>query len=73
MVPADVQKMIDKFVDVFDWPKTLPPRRAIEHQIHLKSGMDPVNVRPYTYAFHQKVEMERLVDEMFFWNYTAKH
>ena len=54
MIPADVQKMLDKFNDVFEWLETLPPRRAIEHQIHLKSGIDPVNVRPYRYAFHQK-------------------
>ncbi|TYK09529.1 ty3-gypsy retroelement transposase [Cucumis melo var. makuwa] len=54
MIPADVQKMLDKFNDVFEWLETLPPRRAIEHQIHLKSGIDPVNVRPYRYAFHQE-------------------
>ena len=26
------------FEDVFEWPETLPPRRAIEHHIHLKRG-----------------------------------
>ncbi|TYK19390.1 Transposon Ty3-I Gag-Pol polyprotein [Cucumis melo var. makuwa] len=34
------------------------------HQIHLKTGTNPVNIRPYRYAFHQKAEMEKLVNEM---------
>ncbi|KAA0062857.1 peroxidase 64 [Cucumis melo var. makuwa] len=50
MIPADVQKMLDKFNDVFEWLETLPPRRAIEHQIHLKSGIDPVNASNNPYS-----------------------
>lgn len=50
-VPEKVQKMLTKFDDVFEWPKKLPPRRAIEHHIHLKTGTNPVHVRPYRYAF----------------------
>ncbi|KAL4036314.1 hypothetical protein IC575_005046 [Cucumis melo] len=46
------------------WPETLPPKRGIEHHIHLKQGTNPVNVGPYRYAHQQKEEMERLVDEM---------
>ena len=49
---------------MFDWPETLPPKRAIEHHICLKEGTDPINVRPYRYGFHQKAEMEKLVEEM---------
>ncbi|KAA0043343.1 putative ribose-5-phosphate isomerase 4 [Cucumis melo var. makuwa] len=37
-----------------DLDQRLPPKRAIEHQIHLKTGADPVNVRPYRHAFHPK-------------------
>ncbi|KAA0047243.1 Retrotransposable element Tf2 [Cucumis melo var. makuwa] len=48
--------------NVFDWLEKLPPRRKIEHQIHLKEGTNPINVRPYRYGFQQKAEMERLVD-----------
>ena len=42
-----VAVILKSFEDVFEWPETLPPRRAIEHHIHLKKGVDPVNVRPY--------------------------
>ncbi|KAA0040197.1 transposon Tf2-1 polyprotein isoform X1 [Cucumis melo var. makuwa] len=56
--------VLNQFSDVFDWLEKLPPRRSIEHQIHLKDGTNPVNVRPYRYAYHQKEEMEKLVGEM---------
>ncbi|TYK21518.1 Ty3/gypsy retrotransposon protein [Cucumis melo var. makuwa] len=56
--------ILNQFSDVFEWLEKLPPRRSIEHQIHLKEGTNPVNVRPYRYAYHQKEEMEKLVNEM---------
>ncbi|KAL4030271.1 hypothetical protein IC575_008507 [Cucumis melo] len=56
--------ILNRFSDIFEWPEKLPLRRSIEHQIHLKEGTNPVNVRPYRYAYHQKEEMERLVNEM---------
>ncbi|KAA0047238.1 Ty3/gypsy retrotransposon protein [Cucumis melo var. makuwa] len=59
-----IATLLKQFARVFEWPATLPPQRSIEHHIYLKSGADPVNVRPYRYAHHQKEEMERLVDEM---------
>ncbi|KAA0055700.1 Ty3/gypsy retrotransposon protein [Cucumis melo var. makuwa] len=59
-----IAALLKQFARVFEWPATLPPQRTIEHHIYLKSGTDPVNVRPYRYAHHQKEEMERLVDEM---------
>ncbi|KAA0057242.1 ty3-gypsy retrotransposon protein [Cucumis melo var. makuwa] len=64
VVPTNMQNVVGKFNDVFEWSELLPPRRSIEHQIHLKTGTNLVNVRPHRYAFHQKAEMEKLVDEM---------
>ena len=55
---------MNQFSDVFNWPEKLPPRRSIEHHIQLKDGTNPVNVKPYRYAYHQKEEMEKLVGEM---------
>ncbi|KAA0039461.1 Ty3/gypsy retrotransposon protein [Cucumis melo var. makuwa] len=56
--------IIKQFQDVFEWPKKLPPRREIEHHIHMKEGTNLINVRPYRYGFHQKEEMEKLIQEM---------
>ncbi|KAL0533702.1 hypothetical protein IC582_027743 [Cucumis melo] len=61
---SSISMVMKQYVDVFEWPKQLPPRREIEHQIHLKEGTNPINVRPYRYGFHQKEEMENLVKEM---------
>ncbi|KAA0037988.1 Ty3/gypsy retrotransposon protein [Cucumis melo var. makuwa] len=59
-----VHMMLKQFEDVFEWPKKLPPNREIKHHIHLKDGTDPINVRSYIYGYHQKEEMEKLVEEM---------
>ncbi|KAA0060214.1 Transposon Ty3-G Gag-Pol polyprotein [Cucumis melo var. makuwa] len=59
-----VHTVLEQYVDIFEWPDKLPPRRDIEHHIHLKKGTDPINVRPYRYGYHQKEEMEKLVGEM---------
>ncbi|KAA0066460.1 uncharacterized protein E6C27_scaffold21G005610 [Cucumis melo var. makuwa] len=59
-----LQEVLQQYKDVFEWPETLPPKREIEHHICLKEGTDSINVRPYRYGFHQKAEMEKLVEEM---------
>ncbi|KAL0534211.1 hypothetical protein IC582_028499 [Cucumis melo] len=59
-----VQKVLKQYKDVFDWLEMQPPRRKIEHHIYLRERTDPINVRPYRYGFHQKAEMEKLVEEM---------
>ena len=63
-IPDKVQAVIRQYEDMFEWPEELPPERDIKHHIHIKGGTDPINVRPYRYAFQQKEEMEKLVDEM---------
>ncbi|WVY95664.1 hypothetical protein V8G54_027815 [Vigna mungo] len=56
--------LLQHFKDVFEEPKGLPPRRVKEQKIHLKPGQEPINVRPYRYAYHQKNEIERQVQEL---------
>lgn len=54
----DMRVLIHEFDEIFKTPNSLPPMRAIEHHINLKVGSDPINVRPYRYAYFQKDEIE---------------
>ena len=60
----EVQSVLQKFDDVFEEPKTLPPHRELDHKIILKPGTPPVNVRPYRYPTLQKDIIEKIVQEM---------
>ncbi|KAA0034862.1 Transposon Tf2-9 polyprotein [Cucumis melo var. makuwa] len=51
-VDGSLSTVLKQFEDVFKWPEKLPPRREIEHQIHLKQRADPINVRPYVMGFN---------------------
>ena len=35
-VEESLAVVLKSFEHVFEWPETLPPRRMIEHHIHLK-------------------------------------
>ncbi|GKC05635.1 hypothetical protein Tco_0997245 [Tanacetum coccineum] len=61
--PALVSLLTD-YSDIFVLPAGLPPQRDHEHAIVLKSGTEPINVRPYRYPQLQKDEIEKLVGEM---------
>ncbi|XP_062108727.1 uncharacterized protein LOC133819478 [Humulus lupulus] len=62
--PTQIKAVLQRFDAVFGSPKGLPPSRGREHAIVLKTGTEPVSVRPYRYAQAQKDEIERLVLEM---------
>lgn len=62
--PKSTVQLIEQYEDIFQVPDKLPPNREIYHQIHLKEGAQPVNVRPYRYPQVQKNEIEKLVSEM---------
>lgn len=63
-IAEDFQALIQEFEELFATPTSLPPQREIEHRIALKEGTDPVNVRPYRYAYFQKEEIEKQVSDM---------
>lgn len=44
-----VPELLEEYSDVFDWPEQLPPKRGIEHHIHLKFGTRPINIHPCRY------------------------
>jgi hypothetical protein len=56
--------LLSEFDDVFNDPKQLPPRRALDHAITFEATAGPVNARPYCYSPSQKDEIERQVAEM---------
>lgn len=63
-IKQDMHKLLEQYVDVFAEPTTLPPVREIDHCIPLEEGIEPVNVRPYRYAYFRKEETEKKVQEM---------
>ncbi|KAL8115463.1 hypothetical protein AgCh_022090 [Apium graveolens] len=58
-LPTDLEQILHDFTGVFKEPIALPPVQEIQHQIILKEGSEPVNVRPYRYAYFQKAEIEK--------------
>ncbi|GAB2295851.1 hypothetical protein Dimus_038383 [Dionaea muscipula] len=63
-VPVAFKYIIEKYMDVFFEPNSLPPPRSHDHAIPLLPNSKPVNLRPYRFSHQQKTEVERLVDEM---------
>ena len=57
-------EVIERYEDIFQEPKGLPPSRGREHAITLEDGAQPVSVRPFRYHQVQKAEMERQVTAM---------
>ncbi|KAK1679066.1 hypothetical protein QYE76_039914 [Lolium multiflorum] len=64
IIPSEVQRLLDRFVDVFAAPSGLPPRRRYDHSIPLIPGARPVSMRPYRIAPDLKTELERQVQEL---------
>lgn len=63
-VPPEVTKWLAEYADVFNLPAGLPRKREVDHEIVLKEGHRPVNVRLYKYAHVQKSEIEKLISKM---------
>jgi hypothetical protein len=56
-----LQQLLMQYQHLFKEPTKLPPERSYDHHKPLIPGSQPVNVRPYRYAPHQKDEIERQV------------
>ena len=63
-VQIEVEQLVQEFEDIFAESKSLPPYRALDHEIHLLPRLVPVNVRPYRYLYFQKGEIEKQVANM---------
>ena len=63
-IELEMQQLLKDFKDIFQTPEQLPLIREIDHTITLKKGTGPVNVRPYMYAYFQKAEIKKQVQNM---------
>lgn len=63
-IPPEIQSLLTEFSALFDDPQGLPPKRACDHSIPLKSHAKPVFLRPYRHNPAQKDEIEKQVKEM---------
>ncbi|KAJ4753430.1 polyprotein [Rhynchospora pubera] len=64
IIAPELREVLDHYAELFDEPKGLPPKRSIDHQIPLTPGAKPVNLRPYRYSYFQKLEIEKIVEEL---------
>jgi transposase InsO family protein len=63
-IPYLYQSLIQDYIKVFAVPSSLPPKRSMDHQIHLVPEAKPVCCRPYRYSHYQKEEIEKIVGEL---------
>lgn len=63
-LPGPIASLLEEYQHLFGEPKSLPPRRAQDHQIPLLPGAQPVKTRPYRYTPQQKDEIEHQVYDM---------
>ncbi|XP_052733941.1 uncharacterized protein LOC108321488 [Vigna angularis] len=61
MQKQNLEEILQEFEVVFEEVQGLPPTRRVDHQITLKEGTEPVNVRPYRYPHLMKTEIEKQV------------
>ncbi|XP_057780007.1 uncharacterized protein LOC130998610 [Salvia miltiorrhiza] len=60
----EIQPLISKYLPIFETPTTLPPNRNHDHKIPLKPNTIPFKQNPYRYPYLQRMEIEKLVQEM---------
>ena len=60
-VPFEIEVVLKKYGDVMpdQLPKTLPPRREIDHQIEIVLGAKPPAKAPYRMAPHELAELRK--------------
>ncbi|XP_041025505.1 uncharacterized protein LOC121265907 [Juglans microcarpa x Juglans regia] len=63
-IHSSIRELLQEFSDLFIEPSSLPPTWEVDHDIALKDGTEPINVRPYRYVYYQKNEIEKQVQDM---------
>jgi hypothetical protein len=61
----DLQSILSKHQVVFSTPQGLPPSYGVhDHSIPLVPGSLPPNIHPYHHPFSQKIEIEKIIQEL---------
>ena len=65
-VPDAIAGLLEEFGDVMplELPKTLPPRRVVDHKIELASSSKPSSKAPYKMSFMELAEMRKQLTEL---------
>lgn len=65
-VPEEAVAVLDEFTDVMpkELPKTLPPRRNVDHKIELEPGAKAPSQAPYRMAPAELAELRKQLDEL---------
>lgn len=63
-VLPELQGVLSKFTKVFETSNSLPPEREVDHSIPPLPNSEPINLRPYRYSYFQKVEIEKIIEEL---------
>jgi hypothetical protein len=64
IISDELKGVLQQYSDVFKEPKGLPPSRSSDQQIVLKPHTIPVNQRPYRYSYYQKMELDKIIEEL---------
>ncbi|KAJ4780790.1 polyprotein [Rhynchospora pubera] len=64
VIPQELQQVVSTYSNVFADPTSLPPERLLDHHIQLKPDAQPINIRPYRFSHFQKLEIEKIVEEL---------
>ncbi|KAJ1702741.1 hypothetical protein LUZ63_002520 [Rhynchospora breviuscula] len=63
-ITPELCNVLEEYSELFEEPKTLPPKRDIDHQILLSPDAKTVNLRPYRHSYYQKLEIEKIISEL---------
>lgn len=65
-LPESILQVLEEFQDVMpkELPKSLPPRRGVDHEIELVPGAKPPARAPYRMAPSELAELRKQLDEL---------
>ncbi|XP_071687453.1 uncharacterized protein [Rutidosis leptorrhynchoides] len=59
-----LKQLLNEYKDVFEVPKSSPPKRSCDHKIVSKEGTKPIKIRSYKHPPSQKDDVEAMVKEL---------